>query len=323
MKNIRMEVLTRTEMEQIHDVTLKVLSNVGIQVNHADAREIYKKAGCEVDEKTRIVRMPPSVVEKAISTCPSAFTLNSRDKKHDVKMVSDGSIVNFLTFGIGTKVTNFTAPGQYDVRKSTLEDIGKIAKVTDACENIDWICSPVSAMDLAAADRVRSLREVNAIITNTSKPVLIDPEPQYMPYYFDMMKACYGGDEEEARKRPFFVVGSCPSSPLQLDQPICEFAIHSGEYGMPMMVLSMAMGAASSPIHLAGTLVTHNAEVLAGIVLTQLARPGHPTFYGSSTTSFDFYTNSAPVGSPELGMISAGVAQLAQFYHIPCITAGS
>ena len=85
----------------------------------------------------------------------------------------------------------------------------------------------------------------------------------------------------------------------------------------------MAMAAASSPIYLAGTLVTHNAEVLSGIILVQLAFPGHPVIYGSSTTCFDFYSESAPVGSPEIAMIGAGVATLAQYYGIPSIVAGS
>jgi trimethylamine--corrinoid protein Co-methyltransferase len=100
-------------------------------------------------------------------------------------------------------------------------------------------------------------------------------------------------------------------------------ALQATKYDMPMMVLSMAMSAASSPVFLAGTLVTHNAEVLAGVVLTQLFKPGHPTFYGSSTTSFDIKGGSAPVGSPELGVISAGVAKLAQYYDLPCVVAGS
>lgn len=318
-----MKPLSEEDIRKIHETTLKVLMDPGILVNHDGARKVFKDAGCEVDEKTKVVKIPEHVLKKALSTAPGAFTLHSRDGKHDVKMVSDGSVTNYLTFGVGVKMTDYLGGGKYNNRQSTLEDIGNIAKVVDACKNIDWICSPVTALDLATKPVARSLHEVDKITTNSSKPFLSDPEPQYIPQYFDMIKAVYGGDEEEARKKPFFIVGSCPSSPLQLDYALCEFATTAGDYGFPMMVLSMAMGAASSPIFLAGTLVTHNAEVLAGITLTQLAHPGRPTFYGSSTTSFDFITNSAPVGSPELALISAAVAQLAQHYGMPSIVAGS
>jgi trimethylamine--corrinoid protein Co-methyltransferase len=84
----------------------------------------------------------------------------------------------------------------------------------------------------------------------------------------------------------------------------------------------MAMSGASSPINLAGTLVTHNAEVLAGLTLAQLTRKGAPVVYGSSTTAMNMKTATATVGSPELGLISAAVAALSRFYLLPSWVAG-
>lgn len=84
----------------------------------------------------------------------------------------------------------------------------------------------------------------------------------------------------------------------------------------------MAMAGGSSPVFLAGTLVTHNAEILSGIVLSQLAKPGAKIMYGSSTTTFDLKRGTAPVGSPELGLISAAVAKMGQYYGLPVFTAG-
>ena len=85
----------------------------------------------------------------------------------------------------------------------------------------------------------------------------------------------------------------------------------------------MAMAGGSSPVTLAGTLVTHNAEVLAGITLAQLTERGAPVIYGSSTTAMDLRLARASVGSPECGMINAGVAQLARFYLLPSWVAGA
>ncbi|KAF5032172.1 Glycine betaine methyltransferase [anaerobic digester metagenome] len=85
----------------------------------------------------------------------------------------------------------------------------------------------------------------------------------------------------------------------------------------------MAMSGATTPVSIAGTLVVHNAEVLAGVVFSQLANRGAPVIYGSSTTSFDLQQASAPVGSPELGLCNAGVAALAQFYNLPSYVAGT
>jgi trimethylamine--corrinoid protein Co-methyltransferase len=98
--------------------------------------------------------------------------------------------------------------------------------------------------------------------------------------------------------------------------------IASARAGLPDNVLSMAMAGASSPVTLAGTLVTHNAEVLSGIVLAQLTERGAPCIYGSSTTAIDLRLAAASVGSPELALISAAVATLAQRYNLPSFVAG-
>jgi trimethylamine--corrinoid protein Co-methyltransferase len=83
------------------------------------------------------------------------------------------------------------------------------------------------------------------------------------------------------------------------------------------------MAGGTSPVTLAGTLVTHNAEVLSGIVLAQLTNKGTPNMYGSSTTIMDLRLASATIGCPELGMISAAVCKLAQYYKIPSYVAGT
>jgi trimethylamine--corrinoid protein Co-methyltransferase len=318
----RYEILSRAEMEWIHEETMRVLMNPGIRIQHKDARKVFKDAGCEVDEKTETVKIPRNLVEGAIESTPEKFKMYSRNGEFDLDMVSDGSVVNYNTFGVGSKMVDYLGPNRFKARNSTLKDIRDIAQVTEACDNVQWFCSPVSGMELASTDLCRSTREVDAIISYSSKPVMLDARPECMPYYFDMQKVLYG-DENEAWNKPFLIMTMCPSSPLQLDWSLCELCLHSHEYNFPISMLSMAMSAASSSIYLASTMVTHNAEVLAGITLTQLVKRGLPCTYGSSTTCFDLYSGTAPVGSPELGMISAAVAQMSQFYKIPAIVAGT
>lgn len=323
MKNPAIQVLTKEEMDQIHYATLQVLQNPGILINHDKSRELCRKAGCDVDDRTKVVRFPQELVAACLSKCPESFTLFSRNGKKDLRMVSDGSLTNYSTFGIGVKTTHYRGQGRYDILRSTLKDVAEISKIVDACDNVDEICQPVTALDYATAGCCRTIREVDAVVSNTVKPFWPDTEWEYMDLYKEYEDAVYSGDSEEAFNKPFMMPCGCPSSPLQIDFAAAQIYTSSYDYGMPVMVLSMAMGAASAPIYLAGTLVTHNAEVIAGVVLAQLAHPGCPVMYGSSTTSFDFYCDSAPVGSPELGLISACVAQLAQYYHLPCVVAGT
>ena len=129
-------------------------------------------------------------------------------------------------------------------------------------------------------------------------------------------------DEDELRARPIVYGGVCPVSPLKLPRDATEVIIESARWWIPDNILSMAMSGGSAPVTLAGTLVTHNAEVLGGIVLAQLAERGSPVTYGSSTTAMDLKLAAASVGSPEIAMISAAVAQMARRYLIPSFVAG-
>lgn len=115
---------------------------------------------------------------------------------------------------------------------------------------------------------------------------------------------------------------TCPVSPLRLVDDCCEVIIESARSRMLVNIITMAMAGASSSIHLAGTLVNHNAEVLTCVTLSQLTRRGAPIMYGSSTTAMDLRFASASVGCPECANINAAVARLARYNGLPSFVAG-
>jgi trimethylamine--corrinoid protein Co-methyltransferase len=137
------------------------------------------------------------------------------------------------------------------------------------------------------------------------------------------MAALVLGGVDAVRERPIVGFGVCPVSPLKLPRDATEVIIETARLGLPDTILSMAMAGGSSPVTLAGTLVTHNAEVLAGITLAQLTERGCPVIYGSSTTAMDLRLAAASVGCAELALISAGATQLARQYRLPSYIAGA
>ena len=136
------------------------------------------------------------------------------------------------------------------------------------------------------------------------------------------MATIIAGGKDKLRQRPIFTTITCPVSPLQLVQDTCEIIIGAAKHGIGVNILSMAMAGGSSPVTLAGTLVTHNAEVLGGITLNQLVQKGAPVIYGSSTTAMDLRLGAASVGTPECAVISGAVARLARYYALPSYVAG-
>ena len=321
MKHLTIDILSEEEIKKIHQTTLKILMDPGIAVGDPEARAIFKEHGCIVDDDTETVRIPEDVLMKALSTIPPEFTLYSRDGKHNVEWKSDGSVVNNNTFGIGSSVIVCLGKDKYICRPSTLEDLANLCKVLDYCDNIEFPTTPVSALD-HADDPIRSLEEMRAMLYNTAKPLDFDSDSTFFKEYFEITKIIYGGDEKRAFNEPILTVAGCPTSPLMLDPELTTTCIHGPEYGFPLSMTSMAMAGASSPVHLAGTLAVHNAEVLSSLALAQMAHPGCKCIYGSATTIFDMKSGTVPVGCPEISMIGAAVASLTHFYHIPCMVAG-
>lgn len=317
-QGFNLEMYTQEELRQIHYATLEVLWHEGVTIGTKDALDTFKDGGAVVDYANHKVRLHPYMVEDAIRSAPSTIVLAGRNPEHDT--VLDGSRVNYTTFGCGVGIYDMDT-GEY--RATTVDDIAGTAKVADYLENVDIYSHTVSAGPTQPKSSV-DLRETEAFLTNTSKHCMhIDLTcGRNAKFYLDMAAAVVGG-MDNLRDRPIVSALTCPQSPLALHEECCDIIQTFSRAHVPCNILSMAMSGGTTPITLAGTLVTHNAEVLAGIVLSQLTCKGAPVMYGSSTTTLDMQYATAPVGSPELGMCSASVAALAQFYLLPSYVAGT
>lgn len=310
-----LNIFSDDELYEIHLATLEVLKETGIFVEDAEALEIFDGGGAHVDGKNRIVKIPPYLVEDAVRSAPSKLNLAGRNPKNDV--VLESNRVGFTNFGEGVQMLD---PYTGRVRPSTKADVAATALMVDYLSDVDVYERAVGAHDVPQA--VAQLHNAEAWMSNTTKHGFMGPfDGMQLKKVVDMAAAIVGG-KDRLRERPIVSFITCPVSPLKLVKDCCDVIMGSARTGMVINVLSMAMAGASSPVTLAGTLVTHNAEVLAGVVLSQLTCKGAPVIYGSSTTAMDLRLATASVGSPELGMISAAVAQMARYYLLPSWVAG-
>ncbi len=312
---LSLNVFTEAEVDDIHFATLEVLERTGVFVEADEALDIFGDAGCRVDRDARLVRIPPHLVEDAIRSAPGKFVLCGRDPKNDFLM--EPGRVAFTNFSEGIRVIDpFT--GEY--RESTLKDIADIARLNDYLSDMDTHEIAVGAKEVPP--ETVAVHNTEQQLLNTTKPIGIGPLSRMESRAIFRMCAEIVGGPDELRERPIVYNGVCPVSPLKLPHEVTEVIIETARWGLPCNVLSMAMAGGSSPVSLAGTMVTHNAEVLAGITLSQLAERGAPVIYGSSTTAMDLRLAAASVGSPEISLISAAVAQMARRYLIPSFVAG-
>jgi trimethylamine--corrinoid protein Co-methyltransferase len=255
------------------------------------------------------------VVEAAIHSSPERVFAAGRSPKNDIML--DAGRVGFTTFGEGLKIADLESG---EMRVPTKQDVADTARLADHLSELDTYEIAVGAQDMPTA--TASIHAYEAALFSTTKHICSGPLSRWeTEVILDIAAAAVGG-REALRLRPIVMIGVCPVSPLRLPKECSEAIVSAARAGVPCLVLSMAMSGGSAPVNLAGTLVVHNAEVLAGITLAQLTSPGTPVLYGSSTTAMDLRYAAASVGSPECGVISAAVAALARRYRLPSYVAG-
>jgi trimethylamine--corrinoid protein Co-methyltransferase len=310
------DFFTHDEVSAIHQASLEVLRNTGMKFHNKEALAVLKDGGCDVDTGTGIVKIPEHIVNGAIDSAPSHVLLAGREKRHD--RVLQGSRVAWTNFGAGVEMYDaFTG----EFRLPTVKDVGETALVVDALDVIDVYSQAIVGRD--APPETGDLLAAEAFLSNTTKHCHhIDLASGSAAARYIQMGAAIAGGMDELRARPVVSALICPTSPLQMSDHGSSIIMEFARSGIPINILSMGLAGGTTPVTVAGTLVVHNCEILGGIVLNQLACKGSPVIYGSSTTTFDMRCITAPVGSPELGMIAAGVAALAQFYNLPSYTAG-
>ncbi len=302
------------EFERIHLATLEILWTTGLYVGDDEAMDILEGGGATVDRKTRIVKFPSYLVEDCIRSAPPNIVQYGRDPKHDVYL--GGKRVHFCTFGQGVNIMDTDGT----VKPSVCEDVGKAALLTDAMEEVDVCERSLTAGD--APDNVAPIWEAETVFANTAKHTVYGPGNGWRADKIIKMAQAIAGGEAALRERPILTINCSPTSPLTLDVNCCTGVMTCARAGVPCNLISMVMAGASGPITLAGSLVTHNCEILGAIVLHQLTCKGAPVIYGCSSLGFDLKLTTTPVGSPECGLLNAAAPVLAQKYMLPSFSAG-
>jgi trimethylamine--corrinoid protein Co-methyltransferase len=296
-------VFTEDEINKIHLATLEVMEETGLYVGTPEAMDILEGGGAQVDRETKIAKFPSYLVEDCIRSAPHNIVLYGRDPEHNV--VLEDKRVNFCTFGQGVSIMDVDGT----VRASVNEDVGKAALLTDAMEEVD-VC------ERYAPENVAPIHEAEVVFASTAKHTIYGPGNGWRAGKIIKMAQSIVGGEEELRERPICTINCSPTSPLTLDENCCTGVMTCARAGVPCNLISMVMAGASGPITLAGSLVVHNCEILAAIVLHQLTCKGAPVIYGSSSLSFDLRLTTTPVGAPECGLLNAGAAQNFQSFRI-------
>ena len=306
------DVLSRSEIERIHEATIEILEDVGIRFPSERALAVLEQSGCDVDRDTQIVRMPRAIVMQAVARAPREYVLAGRDPAAD--MLIDGRHCYLSNDGSGVSVFDHKTG---EKRPSTKSDVAASACFIDALPQLSFCWGPVvTSQDVPPASK--ALHDAEAVFNNTSKHFqTVTTVGERPARYVVEMAAAVAGGLDALRARPILSFMQCTVDPLGHDGPNLEANLVAAEHGLPSGFMPMPLAAGTGPATLAGTLVVHNAEALSGVVLLQCAYPGTPCFFAGAPSVIDLRTGGYTGGSPEDYLLAAAATQLARFYGLP------
>lgn len=308
---LKLEILSKDEVQRIHTATLDVIEQTGVRFPSNKALDIWQAHGAQVDRSTGVVKAPGALIEQALKSAPTAYTLAAREAAQDLPL--DGNHVYVATDGCGVEVLDIHSGER---RRSRLQDVADIARVADALEEIAFHWVAVSAQD--CPPQTRGLHELRAIWQNSTKHAQTESVYNEQEALAAVeMAATIAGGRQALRERPPLSLMQCSAPPLGHDGGSLDAALVGAEAGLPVGFMTMASCLTTGPATLAGTLLVGNAEVIAATALIQLAYPGAPVFYAAALTASDLRSGAYTGGGPEDYLFGAATNVLADFYNIP------
>ena len=302
--------LSENDIKSIHDMSIRIMEEVGVKIPNQQALDIFEREGANVDKESQVVKIPRAMLEDAVNKAPSQVILYGRREENN--LVLEGA-KTYL--GTGGTVLYCLDLETGERRLTTVEDVKNFALITDALDHISFFVINVYPNELSLEDI--DINRFYHAVSNTSKHVMGGV------YTFEGLKKVIkmgeelAGGADKLRQQPFISFITCVMSPLQLDHQYTDYLIEVARQGMPLVTPAEPLAGATSPVTIAGTIATNNIETLTGVVLAQLVNPGTPVMYGSVATSMDMKSGVYLAGSIESGLINAGLAQMAQYYRVP------
>jgi trimethylamine--corrinoid protein Co-methyltransferase len=311
IKSWNLNILSEDEVQRIYDASLSLLEDPGLYSESDLFLDIFEKGGAKVDRKARTICVPRDMVEAAIKSAPRSFVLHGRNDPQMDMLIEPGPVY----YGMGgTSEPLFWDYDQWKSRQPTKADMINTTRVGHALPNIDFVQTLCMSGDYPAD--VIFFHDFDAIFRNTTKPTVINVlERPFTRRLLEMTAAASGG-EDVLREKPSVLGIVTPVTPLEI-AVMNEGIVDVIQAGVPILYSPGPLMGATGPSTVAGAVVLSNAEVLFGVVLTQLIKPGSPVVLKPDTNVFDMRTTQCTYGSPEQNLGKMAMVQMARVYDLP------
>jgi trimethylamine--corrinoid protein Co-methyltransferase len=307
---LALRVLTEEQLTKLHDASLEILDTVGVRIPHAEMRALFRQAGAVVDDASALVKIPAHLVMRCLARAGKTFTLYGRDRSRRAR------------YGVGERNYNSVAGEAFWVddtctqrRPACIQDVATATRLADGLPHINLVGAMADPAELPAAYRCVAVAAEQ--VKHTTKPIHFWFHDRASARYVLEILTAVAGSEAAAIQYPLTYPFLEPISPLKFPYHGIDLLFETARFSLPVPIGPMAQVGATAPGTLAGTLAQENAEILAGVCITQLIKPGLPVCYGGIPHAFDMRTTQLIFAGPEQALMAVAMTQLGKHYGLP------
>jgi len=305
-----LRLLDNKLIQRIIDEARDVLGKLGVEIHNQGVLDLLADHGAEVDRGGRHARLGAGIIDRALASVPRRFKLYDALGAETHDFAGDN-----VYFTPGSAAINILDGRSGEMRRPATADYIDFVKVTSGLSHIASQSTAFIPADVH--EKISDSYRLYLSLLYGEKPVVTGA---FTIESFEVMKdlqLAVRGSEQALREKPLTVFSCCPTAPIKWSDVTSQNLVDCARWSIPVEFVSMPLAGFMAPVTLVGSLVQQTAETLSGLVISQLANPGHPILYGGSPAIFDVRYETTPMGAIETMMLDCANSEIGKYLGMP------
>lgn len=287
----------------------RILSEIGVEVRGLALRQRLLDHGLKM-AGDRIL-LPPDVIDSAIATTPRRFILYDRDGNPHAEL--GGDAVHFVPGSSGLRVLDHRTG---ETRLANTADFVEYIRLADGLEHIAYLATAFSTND-DIEPQVSDVWRLYLSLTHSRKPVVSGAFTEHgVPRMAEMMQL-FRRDRIDLRERPLSIFTITATGMFRYSEDSCQNLLDCVEAGIPVEIVPVTLMGLIAPVTVVGATVFHAADVLAGLTMAQIVRPGAPVLFGGAPAAFHMKAATSPMIAVEALQLDLAYVAVAKSLELP------
>jgi trimethylamine--corrinoid protein Co-methyltransferase len=306
-----LNVLSDELTTRILDEAKRLMAETGMEIRGAGMKQRLLDHGLKTDASGKRILFPPEVVERAIADAPKSFTLYDRDGAPYTEI--GGDKVHYTPGSSGLKIMDHRTG---ETRLSNSIDFIEYARLCDTLEHVAYPSTAFST-NKDIESQVSDAWRLYMLLITSKKPMVSGAFSEHGVERMVEMLQMFRTDRAELIAKPQAIFTITATGNFRFGEDSCQNLFDCVQAGIAVEIVPVTLMGLIAPVTLVGALVFHCVDVLTGITMAQIIRPGAPVLFGGAPATFHMKAASAPMAAIEAQHLNVAYVAIAKYLGLP------